>query len=184
MKGTRRQFIRRTVMGFGGYLAVTAAACKPRQSSEKPVAFKSLTASQFALLTAACERILPRDEDPGATDLGCAAYIDRLLVQEDARALFGRALLGGMTALDYQSHARYGKGFVQATPEEQDLLLAAWQQSRHGGEAAFFEVLHSLTLEGAFGDPSYGGNLSGRGFAMVGFTPPEPRPGHLMQLGH
>lgn len=187
MKGTRRQFIRRTVMGFGGYLAVTATACKPSKSPEKPPepsAFRSLTPSQFALLTAACERILPRDEDPGATDLGCATYIDRLLADPEARALFGRPIFGGMIALDNQSKARFGKLFADAGADEQESLLAAWQQSRQSGEVAFFEVLHSLTLEGAFGDPSYGGNLNGRGFAMVGFTPPEPRPGHLMQLGH
>jgi gluconate 2-dehydrogenase gamma chain len=182
----RRQFIRRTVLGFGGYLAVSAAACKPGKEPSRPAepGGKSLNAVQLATLTAACERILPRDEDPGATDLGCAVYIDRMLADADARALFGRALIGGLAALDYQSHARYGKGFAAATPEEQDLLLASWQRSRQSGEKAFFEVLHSLTLEGAFGDPSYGGNLNGRGFALVGFTPPEPRPGHLMQLGY
>jgi gluconate 2-dehydrogenase gamma chain len=185
-KGSRRQFIRRTVLGFGGYLAVSAAACKPSKEPEKPAepGGKSLNAGQLATLTAACERILPRDEDPGATDLGCAVYIDRMLADPDARSLFGRALIGGLAALDYQSHARYGRAFAAATPEEQDLLLASWQRSKQSGEKAFFEVLHSLTLEGAFGDPSYGGNLGGRGFALVGFTPPEPRPGHLMQLGH
>ena len=30
-----------------------------------------------------------------------------------------------------------------------------------------FAVLFALTLEGAFGDPKYGGNAGGRGFAMI-----------------
>jgi gluconate 2-dehydrogenase gamma chain len=181
---TRRQFIRRTAMGFGGY----AIACKPHSQDSAPAAIpaeglKSFTASQFALIAAACERILPRDEDPGATDLGCAVYIDRMLADPDARALWGRAIFGGMPALEDQSRRRFGKAFANASVEQQEALLSAWQQSRHSGEAAFFEVLHSLTMEGAFGDPSYGGNRGGRGFAMVGFTPPDPRPGHPMHLG-
>jgi gluconate 2-dehydrogenase gamma chain len=176
-RASRRQFIRRIAMGFGGYLI----ACKPHDRAPPPAAapapdLKSLSASQFALLSAACERILPRDEDPGAADLGCASYIDRTMADADARALFGRALFGGMAALDNQSRTRFGKSFAEARVEEQETLLTAWQQSRFGGEAAFFEVLHSLTLEGAFGDPRHGGNLGGRGFAMIGFTPPEPRP--------
>jgi gluconate 2-dehydrogenase gamma chain len=194
MPGTRRQFIRRVAMGFGGYLAVSHLACKPHPHEEpKPEpaphaqlpadGLKSLSAEQFALIAAACERILPRDEDPGATDLGCAIYIDKMMADPDAKALWGRAIFGGIPALEKQSRARFGKLFAEATIEQQEQLLGLWQHSKFTGEQAFFDVLHSLTLEGAFSDPSYGGNLGGRGFAMIGFAPPEPTPGHPLQLG-
>jgi gluconate 2-dehydrogenase gamma chain len=185
MPGTRRQFIRRVALGFGAYLV----ACKPSKTApplaEVPAGgLKSLTREQFALLAAACERILPRDEDPGATDLGCAVYIDQMMADADAKALWGRALLGGLPELEKQSKARFGKVFAEATIEQQEQLLTQWQRSRFTGESAFFEVLHALTMEGAFSDPTYGGNLAARGWAMVGFGPPDPRPGHPIHLGH
>jgi hypothetical protein len=109
-------------------------------------------------------------------DLGCALYIDRQLAKPEERALFGRPLLGGLEQLDKQALGRGGRKFADLSPEEQDELLGRWQRSKHSGEVAFFEVLYTLTLEGAFGDPIYGGNKDGRGYAMVGFTPPTPLP--------
>lgn len=193
-KTTRRQFIVRTALGFGGYLAISSGACKaPRDDRTSPAGapppalpkdgLRSLSLDQYRLVTAACERILPRDEDPGATDLGCATYIDRMMAEPEARQLWGPAFFGGLTAIERQAKARYTKPFADAAVEEQEELLSAWQQSRHSGETAFFEVLHSLTLEGAFGDPTYGGNKDGRGFVLTGFVPPEPMPGmHLVHL--
>ena len=179
--------MQRAVLGFGGYLAITSGACKRPRTPAAPDAgaapplessgLRSLTAAQYMTLAAACERILPRDQDPGATDLGCALYIDRALAEPDAHALFGRALLGGLKALDNQSLRRFQGPFAEATAAQQDQLLGEWQVSKHSGETAFFEVLHALTMEGAFGDPSHGGNKDGQGFAMVGFWPPPPTPG-------
>ncbi|HUJ27215.1 MAG TPA: gluconate 2-dehydrogenase subunit 3 family protein, partial [Myxococcales bacterium] len=104
---TRRQFIRRTAMAFGGYLVVSDAACKPgarektpppspQQPAEPKAALpaeglQSLAPAQFQLIAAVCERILPRDEDPGATDLGCAVYIDRAMADPDARSTWKNA---------------------------------------------------------------------------------------------
>jgi gluconate 2-dehydrogenase gamma chain len=210
---SRRHFIVRTALGFGGYLAVASGACKKPESADAGPAktpkrtrrggvnqsgpgsepepdtgpgegLKTLSLGAFRTLSAACERILPRDEDPGATDLGCAEYIDRALADPDVHALWGRPLIGGLPALDRQARTLYGGPFHDRTPDQQDALLRAWQTSKHSGESAFFEVLHSLTLEGAFGDPTYGGNKSGLGFLMVAFVPPPPMPGvNLLQLG-
>ena len=201
----RRSFITRTALGFGGYLAIATGACKqpapeqaapakgkkakagpPLQPAEpRPgKGLRTFTASEFATLEAACERILPRDQDPGAVDLGCADYIDRALADEDVGALWGRPLLGGLPVLDRQAHAKHGQPFAGCLPEQQDALLRSWQTSKSSGESAFFEVLHSLTLEGAFGDPTYGGNRRGVGFLLIGFVPPPPMPGQaLLDLG-
>ena len=194
---TRRELMTRTVLGFGGYLAV-GTAC-PRTSENAPATEKrptakavkkdakppappgpglqTLTAAQFQICTAACERILPRDQDPGATDLGCASYIDRALADPDVRAQFGRAFLGGLDVLDRHARKQHQKGFPDLLPAEQDALLAKWQASTFSGESAFFELLHTFTLEGALGDPSHGGNRDGKGFLLVGFVPPQPLPG-------
>jgi gluconate 2-dehydrogenase gamma chain len=174
---TRRELI------FGTAGLSLAAGCRPSPRTLPAPGLvlpdgglRSLTLEQFRILSACCERILPRDEDPGATDLGCAHYVDRLLADPEARALWGRAILGGLPVLDQQAQRRWGRRFFDAAPAEQDELLAAWQGSRQSGEAAFFEVLHALTLEGAFGAPIYGGNRAGAGFALTGFEPGPPVP--------
>ena len=200
-KQSRRDFIVHTALGFGAYLAIAEAGCKreepqalapvkgkkkraeppPAPPEERPgKGLLSLTATEYATVSAACERILPRDEDPGATDLGCADYIDRALADADVVALWGRPILGGLPVLDRQARKAHGQPFAGCLPEQQDALLRAWQKSTRTGEAAFFEVLHSLTLEGAFGDPSYGGNRRGVGFLLVGFVPPPPMPGQAL----
>ncbi len=38
-----------------------------------------LTAIEYEILVAACERLIPADEDPGARDAGVADYIDTML---------------------------------------------------------------------------------------------------------
>ena len=182
---TRRQIMRKTILGFGGYAIASSLSCKrPEERKAKQEASpRTLSEAQLATLAAACERILPRDEDPGATDLGCADYIDRALGDTDVRAQFGRVVASGLTALDRQARARFHKPFHEAAAEQQDALLAAWQRSKFGGESGFFEVLHTLTMEGAFGDPSHGGNRHGQGYRLIGFVPPPPAPGdHLVHL--
>jgi hypothetical protein len=67
------------------------------------------------------------------------------------------------------------------TAEQQDDILGLWERGHDGGQR-FFPAILSLTLEGAFGDPKYGGNVGGRGFAMIGFTPDPPL--HKMSSMH
>jgi gluconate 2-dehydrogenase gamma chain len=121
-------------------------------------------------LGAVCERLLPRDQDPGALDLGVPAYIDQALAAPEVahiRDLLKRVL----PALDQKARARHGgKAFHELAAAEQDAILTEMQQS---GDRAF-DVLMTLTLEGAFSDPRYGGNVGKKGFAMIGFTPDPP----------
>ena len=193
---TRRELLTRTVLGFGGYLAV-GTAC-PRTEGDAPKVDKpagakakadkkapappgpglrTLTAAQHQTCAAACERILPRDQDPGATDLGCADYIDRALADPELRVQFGRAFIGGLDVLERHARRQHKQGFHELLPADQDALLSKWQKSSFSGESAFFELLHTFTLEGALGDPIHGGNRGGLGFLLVGFVPPEPLPG-------
>ena len=182
---TRRQFVRHAAFaGFGTYVALTTGACRrraappPSGEAAAPPAHAqptSLTAAEFAAVSAVCDRLLPRDEDPGALDLGVPTYIDRAVASPDL-AETREILVRLIPALDRQSRKRHGgKAFSDATPDEQDRLLAAWQRGA-GGERRFFAAMLDLTLEGAFGDPKYGGNAGGRGFALTGFTPGPPMP--------
>ena len=87
--------------------------------------------------------------------------------------------LAGTDALGRRARRMFGKRFDQTTPEQQDQLLTLFKASAPGtGEAHYFELLITLTLEGLLGDPSYGGNKDRVGWALVGFGTSEPPPNY------
>ena len=84
---SRRHFIEH--VGFMSGTALLYAACKPseqknprKETTVGPVvesSHRSLTNEEYDVVAAAVERICPRDEEPGAMDLGVPEYIDRAL---------------------------------------------------------------------------------------------------------
>jgi gluconate 2-dehydrogenase gamma chain len=167
---TRRRFLQYSVYStVGGYLVATLGACRRARNREPKLTF--LTTAELATTAAACERILPRDEDPGAGDLGVPAYVDRALKDN---AQWGEQFRAGLHMLDEESLQRSRKPFHQTSAIGQDNILDDWQDGTPE-QAEFFRLLMRLTLEGAFGDPSYGGNNGGQGWRLVGFEPCEPR---------
>lgn len=189
----RRRFLEQlTGLGLGGYAALSCLGCRSRASSTAAAASDSgadasgpalltFTTSSFATLSAICERLLPRDEDPGAIDLGVPTYIDRALATADLASI-REVVLRVLPLVDRQTRERFGgKAFHEATAEQQDDVLGLWERGHDGGQR-FFPIMLNLTLEGAFGDPKHGGNAGGRGFAMIGFTPDPPL--HKMSSMH
>jgi len=182
---SRRVFIQRLTF-FGGGVVLIGAACKrdPKNDSTAPgkpdASAEHLTFSpeEYALVAAACDRVVPRDEDPGALDADVPVYIDRMLQTVEMRKV-RLEFLAGAAALDRRSKRMFGKGFAEATPPQQDDLLGIFKDSPHGtGEAHWFELLVVLTMEGLLGDPSYGGNKDRVGWALVGFGTSEPPPNY------
>jgi gluconate 2-dehydrogenase gamma chain len=174
---SRRSFIQRLTFFGGGVVLLGSTACK-RSSEEQakpPVAplggspHGTFSGLEFAVVAAASERILPRDEDPGAKDANVPAYIDRMLQTPELKQM-KNDFLQGLSALERRSRSMFKKGFAEATPEQQDELLTIFKDSGAGtGEAHFYELLVVLTLEGFLGDPSYGGNQGRVGWRLVGF---------------
>jgi gluconate 2-dehydrogenase gamma chain len=174
---SRRHFIEH--VGFMSGTALLYAACKPAE--EKPPvrevvrgqglvsSHRSLTNEQYDTMAAAVERIVPRDEEPGAIDLGVPEYIDRALgtptlshVRQD--------FLRGTEVLIRRATGRYKKSFPQLLPAEQDELLTQFKESPAGtGEQHYWTMLIGLTMEGLFGDPVHGGNRNGRGWELIGY---------------
>jgi gluconate 2-dehydrogenase gamma chain len=146
---------------------------------------QTFTRDSFLTLSAVCERLFPRDVDPGAIDLGVPQFIDRTV--HDAEELSGvRALLvRTLPLLDKESERRFGARFHAAKPEDQDQLLESWQHG-HDQTARFVALTLSLTLEGVFGDPKYGGNKGGRGFQLLAFAPDPPfvKSSPMPPMGH
>jgi gluconate 2-dehydrogenase gamma chain len=189
---TRRAFIQQVTFFGGGFILLGPACDKepggrsrggPRAAPGVPIldlttSHKTFTDDEYRALAAACERILPKDQDPGATDADVANYIDNALQTPEIHKM-REDMLGGIDALIRRSQRAYKKHFADATPEQQDELLHIFKDSPpESGEAHFYTELVTLTLEGFLGDPSYGGNKGRVGWTLVGFDTSEPPPGY------
>jgi gluconate 2-dehydrogenase gamma chain len=172
---TRRQFVLRSALGFGTYVVAWETGCRrnPPPPSKAIAGPRSphgtFDASQARTVAAATERILPRDQDPGALDLGVPEYLDRAL-SDPSIDFLKRPLVTLLDGVEAEARARHYRSFAELASEAADEILARWQRGKPG-EQRCFEVLLALTFEGAFGDPKHGGNREGRGYAMIGFQP-------------
>src|SRR5712692_4598723 len=98
---SRRVFIHRLAF-LGGGVVLIGPACKlePSVGESKAVpdgasrsANQTFTPEEIAIVSAACDRIIPRDEDPGAVDANVPQYIERMLQTAEMRRIkeIGRA---------------------------------------------------------------------------------------------
>lgn len=182
LDSTRRVFVQHLTFVGGGLVLLGGAACKEQGSQSKrpesaaasppqelSTSHRTFTNDEWDTLVAAVERVLPKDEDPGALDAGVPEYIDRILQTpqlEQMRANF----VPGLGALDRRARRMFKVPFAKATAAQQDELLTLFKNSpEKSGEARWYEILVVLTLEGFLGDPSYGGNKDLVGWKLIGF---------------
>jgi hypothetical protein len=135
-----------------------------------------LTATERQSLEAMVSRIIPSGSDgPGALEAGCAHYIESAL--GDAYQSLRKAYSAGLAALDSEAVSSGGKSFAALGDAEQDRILTDFEKNVRVGEfidsASFFEMVRRHTVEGMFGDPSYGGNANFAGWELSGY--PGPR---------
>ena len=173
---SRRVFVQHLTFLGGG--VVLLGGCKkdepkPPPAAPKPVltsSHKTFTNDEWATLSAAVDRVLPRDEDPGALDANVPEYIDRMLQTEQLQQMKAQ-FVPGVAALERRAQKMFKTTFAAATPAQQDELLTIFKNSpEKSGEARWYEMLVVLVLEGFLGDPSYGGNKGEVGWKLVGFS--------------
>ncbi|MBK6846541.1 MAG: gluconate 2-dehydrogenase subunit 3 family protein [Proteobacteria bacterium] len=135
-----------------------------------------LSAKEWQTLEAVCERLLPRDADPGASDAGVINYLDAQLGEAPVNAYLPMFRFAARH-LEAQARRRGGASFAALSAAQQDQVVRELAAGRLGpvSGARFVRVLLALTLEGFLGDPIYGGNRDGVGWRMIGFEPIEPR---------
>ncbi len=199
-KLTRRTFVYRLSF-FGGGVLLLGPACdvfSGKPSPPKPVkrdwalvsSHRTFTDEEFRTLTAAVDRIVPRDQDPGAVDANVPEYIDKALVDPQLHQMRDD-LIPGLGLLDKKAHGGYQKPFADLTAEQRDTIIGSLRQGDKGSmEQRVLELLIVMTMEGLLSDPSYGGNKDRVGWALVGFDtwmPADYQPevnDPLVQLHH
>ena len=112
----------------------------------QPAAAGSLPAGVLQTITAACERIIPADETPGATAAGVPAFVDRMLSDWYDQPERTR-VIAGIASLDGLGRTRYGRPFAACSNPEQDALLVELDRE---GPAHWFGTLKYLTIWGYY----------------------------------
>ena len=191
LDSTRRVFVKRLTF-MGGGVVLLGGACKDTKKEAPPsqphqglaTSHRTFTNDEWATMLAAVDRVLPKDEDPGALDANVPEYIDRILQTPQLEQMRGN-FVPGLAALNRRADRMFKVPFASATPAQQDELLTIFKNSpEKSGEARWYEILVVLTLEGFLGDPSYGGNKDLVGWKMIGFElvgrnlKADPQPGY------
>src|SRR6266852_1688261 len=136
---------------------------------------KFFPAPQYATLIALCDTIIPKDEKSGgAVEAGAPEFIDLLTSENEKYQL---KLGGGLFWLDGLCTDRYGKVFLECTPEQKNIVLDqiayrenAKQDPTLSQGVAFFAFLRRMTCDGYYtskigiADLGYIGNTSLREF--------------------
>jgi len=175
---SRRDFLLQSAL-YGGTLFVTLNVPRPHAlaaaaASTKPVV---LTPDQWKLVEAIAARIIPSDDEPGATEAGVVNFVDKALANEDKALL--PVYKAGLAGIDAVAQKRFRSTFVALTPTEQDDVLLAleggkadgWPKGAKNsiGAADFFGAVRAHTIFGFLCDPSYGGNRDYVGWKVVGY---------------
>ncbi len=180
---SRRRFVTGGAV-YGGALWLTLNLPRPRAAAaaEKTTERATFSEAEWKTVEALCERVIPKDGDPGAVEAGCVNFIDKALANEDAA--LAPVYQRGLAALDAVSKQRYQKTFAGLEPAQQDALLATlqddeapeWQEASVSAPD-FFETVRVHTLIGFLADPRYGGNRDYAGWKLVGYPGPRHRAG-------
>ncbi len=167
---------RRGFLKTGAVAAAAAAAACGKAASR----WRVLSEEEAAILAAACDRIVPPDEDPGASQAGAVTFIDRQLATRQKQLL--PRWQAGVLALDATALRRHGHRFAELQPPAQDEILQAMQEgSVYMGDwqqvdpQEFFRLLHGHTMMGFYGDPRHGGNRERVAWRMLGVPDPPVR---------
>ena len=126
------------------------------------------------LLGSLCEQIFPKDEFPGAIELGVPGFIERCL--REGHADWTGIYRAGFHSTDASSRSVYGKRFLELSFDEQTRLLEQMQtgdlpKADWLSVAAkdFFRMIRDHTLQGAYSHPKYGGNRNKAAWDMIGY---------------
>ena len=148
---TRREAIRRTTMMLG--VAVTPSlltgVMQAQRASSTGRDTRFLSTKQFATAAAIAERILPKTDTPGASDVGVPAFIDLMYgkyMTDEEKSVF----VAGLAEVDAASTVMRQRSFPELSNPQQDALLTKIAAAAQDKEKTFFHLMKELTLLGYF----------------------------------
>jgi len=158
----------------------TAAAATAMACGKPTSRWRTLTEDEARTLAAACDQIVPPDQDPGAAEAGAVTFIDRQLATRRKKDLpLWRA---GVRGLDATARRRHGTAFADVPFEAQTAVLqdverGAVETADWSGvePASFFDLLRSHAMMSFYGDPRHGGNRDRVSWKMLGVPDPPIR---------
>lgn len=163
---------------------------------------------EFDTLSAACERIYPKDsQGGGAIALGVPYFIDNQLAgaygfnareymqgpfmpgkpeQGYQSPMYRREIfLEGIHALENFAQQRYKKSFSILDGNSQDEILKDFESGKAKQDGLdlqyFFTLLRDLTIAGVLADPIYQGNFNKAGWKMMQY--PGAQMGYADKIG-
>ncbi|MGB8031762.1 MAG: gluconate 2-dehydrogenase subunit 3 family protein [Terracidiphilus sp.] len=155
---TRRQFVAAGAIG-GTALAV---GCSARNHG----GWDFLSDVQALTLAAMCDRIIPADDFPSASQAGVVTYIDHQLARTYRR--YRDAYRDGLEQADVMSRKRFGRDLAALSAQQQAEIVGVIEQQNR----KFFDLVRSHTLEGYYGSPRHGGNRDAVSWRMLGLAEP------------
>jgi len=168
-------------VGRRGFLQTAAAATAAAAvGCGRPGRWRVLEDTLVPTLAAACDRIVPPDDHPGASQAGVVEFIDRQLATGQREKL--AAWQAALRALDATARLQSGVPFRQLRAPDQDRLLESVEAGQvdptlwaEVDAAVFFRELVSFTMMGYYGDPRHGGNRNRASWRMLGLPDPPIR---------
>jgi gluconate 2-dehydrogenase gamma chain len=175
---------------------VEAQGAQPVAAGPERDAMLVLTITEADFITAAVDTIIPADElSPSGSECGVVTFIDRQLASAwggGAKMYRGGPFMPGKPEQGYQlaltpreffqvgvaaanqwSRKTYGKEFDRLSPADRVSALRAIEQGTAElvdfSSRDFFVQLLSITVQGFFSDPIYGGNRDKASWNMLGF---------------
>jgi len=119
-------------------------------ADRSPLSF--FDAHQMHTVAAACDRIIPDTETPGAREAECHRFAEKI-VADHYDAARQKRFLAGLVDLDRRSNASAQKLFVDLAPPAQDEILALVEKATLATPtpaASFWRDLKYLTLYGYY----------------------------------
>jgi hypothetical protein len=150
---TRREAVARLAMAMGVPLLGLDAFLRGAPLEGK-VSDPAFSAADLALLDEVGDTIIPATDTPGAKAVGIGAFM-AMMVRDCCDDRQHAAFLAGLAAIDAAARARFGTGFVAASPAQRTELLADLDRAARGPQAHDpaqdgFRLIKQLTLVGYF----------------------------------
>jgi hypothetical protein len=150
---SRREAVRRAALLVGVAISPSWLASVDRVRAAAQASY--LTPAQLALTRAVADRIIPRTDTPGASDVGVPEFIDRLygeFMSDAERQLLTAGLnaLARAAAADVTAQPVDATPFVSLSGDQQDSLLRTIARVEEGQPQGPFRLIRTAVILGYF----------------------------------